>query len=247
MTQEELNNLLNLHKKWLNGEEKGVKLNLSNADLSNADLRYADLRYANLFNANLSNANLSNADLRDADLSNANLFNANLFNANLSNANLSNADLRDADLSNADLRYADLINADLRYANLSNADLRYADFEYSILSNAKLDEKEKFRVGVILTETLQGFKKCFNGVIVELEIPVGAIVYCINGSKCRTNKAKVLSISEGDVAHSIYNDNFTYSAGQEIEIEDFDLAYNAECGTGIHFFKTREEAENYGK
>lgn len=29
------------------------------------------------------------------------------------------------------------------------------------------------------------------------------------------------------------------------EIKDFDLAYNEECSTGIHFFKTRKEAEEY--
>ncbi len=71
---------LELHKKWLNDEVEGIRL----------DLRYANLRYANL-----SNANLSSADLRYANLSNA----------NLSNANLSSADLRYANLRYADLRY----------------------------------------------------------------------------------------------------------------------------------------------
>ena len=67
--------ILDLHGKWLRGEEGGVRANFYNADLRYADLRYADLRYADLSNADLSNADLSNADLRYADLSNADLSN----------------------------------------------------------------------------------------------------------------------------------------------------------------------------
>ena len=63
MTTSELKTILELHKKWLNGEPNGKK----------ADLRYANLRYADLRRANLSDADLSGADLSDADLSDANL------------------------------------------------------------------------------------------------------------------------------------------------------------------------------
>ena len=72
--------ILDLHGKWLRGEEGGVRADFYNADLryanlSNADLRYADLRYANLSNADLSNADLRYANLSNADLSNADLSN----------------------------------------------------------------------------------------------------------------------------------------------------------------------------
>ena len=73
-TQEELNEILKLHKMWLNYEEEG---------------RRADLRGANLSGANLSEANLSRADLRGANLSRANLFGADLSGADLRGANLS--------------------------------------------------------------------------------------------------------------------------------------------------------------
>ena len=43
---------------------------------------------------------------------------------------------------------------------------------------------------------------------------------------------------------SIHDNNFKYHVGDEIEIKDFDDNYNVECSTGIHFFLTREEAEN---
>ena len=43
MTQQELANVLELHKKWLNSEEGGERADLSSANLSGADLSGADL------------------------------------------------------------------------------------------------------------------------------------------------------------------------------------------------------------
>jgi hypothetical protein len=37
----------------------------------------------------------------------------------------------------------------------------------------------------------------------------------------------------------------SYYVGDEITIYDFNCEYNMECAEGIHFFMTREEAENY--
>lgn len=68
MTQEELNEKLELHRKWLEKKGGGVRLNLRNADLSYADLSYADLRYADLRGARLLEADLREADLREANL-----------------------------------------------------------------------------------------------------------------------------------------------------------------------------------
>lgn len=84
MTKEQLNEILDKHKKWLNDEPGGERANLWGADLWGADLRGADLRGANLWGANLWGANLQQANLRGADL-------------------------READLREADLRGADNI------------------------------------------------------------------------------------------------------------------------------------------
>ena len=83
MKQEELQEILDAHKKWINGEDGGAGANLSGADLRRADLRDADLSGANLRDANLSGADLSGADLRGADLRRANLSGADLSGADL--------------------------------------------------------------------------------------------------------------------------------------------------------------------
>ena len=96
MNREELDEILELHKKWINGESDGER----------ADLRGADLRWADLSRADLSKADLRGADLRVADLSDADLRWANLSGANLSKADLRWANLSMANLSGADLDYS---------------------------------------------------------------------------------------------------------------------------------------------
>lgn len=58
--------VLELHKLWLEDKKGCCRANLSGADLSDADLSDADLRGADLRDANLRRANLSGANLRDA-------------------------------------------------------------------------------------------------------------------------------------------------------------------------------------
>ena len=165
------------------------------------------------------------ADLTEANLTRANLTRANLMGANLYGANLYGADLTGANLTRADLTEADLYGANLYGANLYGAD--------------------QFRLGKVLDEPLTGYKKTKEGVVITAEIPAGAIVFCINGSKCRTNKAKITDMAGHEVLHSQYDNGFEYRLGQEIVIEDFNLMYNVECANGFHFFRTRKEAEEY--
>ncbi len=91
-----------------------------------------------------------------------------------------------------------------------------------------------------------GYKKCRDDLIVKLEIPKGAIVFSINNSKCRTNIAKVLEISDNKkVAISKQDENFKYKVGKIVRPTSFNCEYNIECAEGIHFFRTRKEAKEY--
>lgn len=213
----------------------------------------ADLSYANLGNVDLSNANLMFANLHRAYLYKVNLFSTILYGADLSEALLANVDLRYANLMGANLEnikcdeYVKFGDTNVRGANLSRACLKC-----SLAGLVNLDETEDpakgYRTGKILTEPIIGYKKCKNdngrAILVTLEIPRGAIVFSINGSKCRTNKAKVIAIDGANRAISYYK-YMTYYVGDEFTIYDFDCQYNIECGEGIHFFLTKEEAKDY--
>ena len=177
MTQSELNEILEKHRKWLNDEEDGEK-----ATLSGADLRQADL----------SEANLRQADLSEADLSKA----------NLSWANLSGANLSKADLSKANLSWADLSGANLSGANLSGANLSGADLSGANLSGAIYNEHTAFFALCCPEEgSFVGYKKA-GGKIVKLQIPHTAKRSSATTRKCRCSKAKVISITNTDGSES---------------------------------------------
>ena len=236
ITEEELKTILEQHTLWLDSNGKEGK----RADLTGANLTRSNLTDANLYDADLTGSNLSGANLRFANLYRADLSRADLYGADLSGANLSGADLSGANLSDTDLT-----GANLTHANLSGADLTDADLQCANLTNTILDEKEQCRKGIVLTEPMVGYKKARGGKIITLEIPIGSKVFSINNNKRRTNKAKVIDVQGEIELSSIYYADFKYHVGDEIDIIDFDDNYNVECGAGIHFFLTRDEAENY--
>jgi hypothetical protein len=173
-------------------------------------------------------------------------------------ANLSGADLRWADLRWADLRWADLRGADLSGADLRGADLSGADLSGADLSGANLKVVPTYNEGTCFYAlqcpeegSFIGFKKCRKDRIVKLLITDDALRSSATTRKCRANKVKVLEILSIDKKESFeraiskQDSDFEYIVGETIEINDFDKDRWNECSSGIHFFITRKEAEQY--
>ena len=93
MTQEELNEIVASHGRWLADNTTGARADLSCVNLRDANLRGSDLSGADLSGSDLSSADLSGSDLSGADLSGADLSSADLSGANLRDANLRSANL----------------------------------------------------------------------------------------------------------------------------------------------------------
>ena len=162
MDQQTLKNVLEMHRKWVFGEDGGARANLSGANLSSANLSGA-----NLSGANLSGANLSSVNLSGANLSGANLSSANLSSANLSGANLYCANLYCANLSGANLSGANLSGANLSGANLSKIQ---EDF-FKVLSVSKSEVVglyDALQRGRIEGSCYEGECRCLVGTIAEL-------------------------------------------------------------------------------
>ncbi|WP_462351069.1 DUF5758 domain-containing protein [Fusobacterium varium] len=183
---------------------------------------------------------------------------ANLRWADLRGADLRWANLRGADLREADLRWADLRGADLRGADLRGADLRGADLSGANLRGANLKVVPTYNEGTCFYAlqcpeegSFIGFKKCRKDRIVKLLITDDALRSSATTRKCRANKVKVLEILSIDKKESFeraiskQDSDFEYIVGETIEINDFDKDRWNECSSGIHFFITRKEAEQY--
>jgi hypothetical protein len=171
------------------------------------------------------------ADLQGADLREVDLQEADLRGADLRGADLRGADLRGAYLRGADLQEADLQGANLREANLRGANLRGAD----------LPSITKSRLSILPEGELIGYKKLSNGVIAKLRIPANAKRSNSTGRKCRCEFAEVL---EGE-GRSQYNIELEYTPGKIVRCNRWEEDWTVECGGGIHFFITKEEAKCY--
>ena len=136
ITQEELNNKIELHKEWLEDDNKGEKLELNGYNLRNLDLSNSDLRYSSLSCSILSNVDLSYSDLSFSTLKDADLVKMDLTKAIISFSNLENIDLYGANLDSSYLRCVDFKNAILKNANLDNAHLENCNLEDVNLSQA---------------------------------------------------------------------------------------------------------------
>lgn len=180
-------------------------------------------------------ADLSKSDLRYVDLSGV----------NLSKAILAYADLTGADLTGANLSESSLNWAVLSGAYLTGADLTRVVLDHADIYTATLDKKEECRKGIVLKKAIKGYKNTDEGVVITAEIPAGAVVFSINGRKCRTSTATIIDMAGHELLHSQYDYKFTYKLGQKIIIPDFDTRYNVECSTGFHFYRTKKEAKGY--
>ena len=161
-------------------------------------------------------------------------------------ADLRGADLRGAELRRSILRGADLRGADLRGADLSGADLRGADLRVADLRGAKDIPYFVSAQTVIVPEgQIVGWKKCRANVIVKLTIPAEARRSNATGRKCRAEYAEVAEVIGADVGISMHDGRTEYRVGQRVTCHKWCDDRWEECAGGIHFFITRDEAEDY--
>jgi hypothetical protein len=182
----------------------------------------------------------SDKGLSGSDMKYAVLISADLRQKDLSGADLSYADLRYAILIDACLRNAKLIGADLRYAILSGANLSGAN-----LTNAKLPHFQIPQEGSLRVWGKKG------GTLVEMQVPAWARrTGCLIGRKCRAEEVEVIKVynTDGRVHSKIVDENAMYTLYQDgmiIYPDYYDDDIRVACTHGIHFFLTREEAEEW--
>lgn len=217
MRQDELDEFLVKHRKWILNEEGGARAelnhtNLIGVNLSNTDLRSADLSGANLSNANLIGADLAHADLSGADLSYSILDGANLIGANLTGANLSNANLEGV-----------YVTGETAFFHLQCPE------EGSYIGYKKGQEERIIEL-----------------LIPEDAKRSSATTRKCRASKAKVLSITNIDGTENfEETISWYDPEFIYKVGETVEVKDFDENRWSECSTGIHHFITRYEAVNY--
>ena len=274
ITRKQLVKKLKAHKKWLTGKG-GRRLILDHirfpkCHLQNEDFSLADLRTVDFSATAFTHCQFNQAKLRDCNGDDCYFDNCDFSNAIIGYSSFTKTRLVDIAFNYAEIFWTNFRFTALRGVLFHGSCLSLVDFSHSTQVGVRFEHANiqvvttdnKYVYGKMLTEPIIGYKKCISQptsskkpgkpVIVKLEIPKNAIVFSINGTKCRTNVAKVLEIDDGNcnTAFAIRNSGqpiFTYKVGKTVHPvgKEFDCQYNVECSTGIHFFLTREAAEAY--
>lgn len=265
ITEEEFNEMLDKHECWLRKEEGGEKLRLTNCILKKylKEIKGRNLRYAEFYNCNIDSLKFLDCILQNTyfelckikylffkwcDISRSSFAKCKLLNNIFYDDNLRLCIFKESNLKECSFKDSNLSGVEIKKCELKNIITNNTTSFY----NLQCPEEGSFI----------GFKKAYieekNGygseipVIVKLEITEDSLRSSANSRKCRCSKAKVLSISYLDgrecndkIAHSAYDNNFTYKVGETLEIDNFDKDRWNECSIGIHFFITRDEAVNY--
>ena len=137
---------------------------------------------------------------------------------------------------------ADFSGQDLRGANLQGANLWEADLEGANLEGIN---PEEIGLSDLPSGKLIGWKKCCDGVIVKMRIPENAKRCRATTNKCRAEFVEVLEVIGAKVGVSQYDERVVYQTGETVHCDEWDDYRWVECSGGIHFFLTREEAEDY--
>lgn len=228
-----------------------VNVIFEGAILCNTKFIKSKIFSSSFHSANLNHIIFTNTTIENTNMSYSNAYSAKFKNCNLFSINFSSSTLCDSKFINTSLHYINFTISNLAFVIFYQCLTKNIDFKMSNLYGTNIDYfQNEYIKGKILTENIIGYKVSVEGYIIVLEIPAGAIVFSINGSKYRTNKAKVIDIynpfvreAESKVtrAYSMFNKHFSYYIGDEFNIKDFDLQYNKECSSGIHFYADEEK------
>lgn len=243
---------------------------LSCKDLSGNNLSERYFRGVNFYNSNLNDANLkrailisanfAQASLRGADLSGANLSYANFAGADLSNANLSGANLYCANFTNARLEAANMTKAFALGASFYAANIRHTIFDETCVPSVCPPEGSFIGWKVVVSEEYSPIyqyprlypDKNIDIFIVKLKIPENAKRSSATSRKCRAEFADVVEIYNRYTNEKVeavtnyrYNIPTRYEVGKRVRPDRWDDCRWNECSNGIHFFMSKEEAENY--
>ena len=236
ITQEEFDEMVNKHDKWLKGLFSYNRLLLSNYNLSNLKIKDKKLAYITFYECLLNNVVFENCDLKYADIRCSKFKNINFINCNFSYGYFYKCNF---------------INSDLSTCNIKNS-----HFNITLFTNTTIPDYPMTcpkQGSFIAYKKVCDINDCYKEYILKLEIPKDAKRSSAMGIKCRCDKVKVLEIQnlDGSIAKgimkvsSIYNNDFAYELGKIVEEPKFDECRWNECTCGIHFFMNREEAVNY--
>ena len=269
MTEQEFDKVLCMHEHWLDDgahifdDQKKLRLEYEviRGTWEDRDFKYASavrcifrnviFRHCNFKDWRAADCSFFGCVFEECSFENSYMQNNVLDCCDFTKCNFDSCDFTSSMIRHCEFRVSVLNNCRFERSDIISTSFVTAEFKNELhfvnanIQNSYLPKGYERILGVVLKEPIIGYKKTRENVVIKAEIPAGAIVFSINGKKCRTNRAKIVDMNGWRVLHSSFDISFRYELGQEIEILDFDPCYSHDCAPGFHFFMTEEEAKEY--
>lgn len=228
LTQQEVDEIVAKHQKWLRREEGGEKANFSRTNLTNVYFDNVDLSLVDFSNSYISDTKFSNSkfiysnfnfthikkivieicDFSYSTFMNSEFQNSNIIDTVFLNCNFKqlifymscfeNSTIYKTDMADSKLIKSVFYKTSIDYTNFSGSKINNTEFSY-----INYDETTAFFAQSCPEKgSFIGFKKC-GKYIVELQITADAKRSSATSRKCRCSKAKVLSITNLDGSDSV--------------------------------------------
>lgn len=227
---------------------------LVRANLYGAVIRHCDLRGANLQGCNLSKAVITTTGMRETALTGSSAHSAymravDLADSHLCGATFMSSVIKDSRMPRCNLRGANFIDCLIDHTSLQDSDLRFAHMSTTKLTGSSMKraniEGASFDAFQIPDGDLVGWK-AIRGLIVELLIPREARRTAnIMNRKCRAEYAVVVRVHGDSIGPIGSRSGCLYQEGHRVTPDSYDDDIRLDCAHGIHFFLTKEEAEQW--
>lgn len=225
MSQEELDNIIAKHEKWLSGDPDGERavlsgfmfdrLDLSSHNLSHAVIRDCYFKMCNITKSSLLDSDLTESNFNFCDLSFAKMYRCYMRNINAEVSDFNYCVLDKCDISSGIFARCSLLSSSICQSGLSfttfiECSVSECVFDRSDMSGCKLrlcDIRNIYVDNIINFPNIPmtcpengsftAWKKA-GGYIVKLQIPEDARRSSATGRKCRCDKALVVAIENID-------------------------------------------------
>lgn len=221
------------------------ELPLEGINFMNVKFNYVDHSLYNLTNCTLRYCNFSYCNLKIKSFIGCKFVGTDFNFCDISGSLISKCSMTDVNFMCSDLAFTVFNDVNGKYTQFCSCEMdKCSDINSNIIFPRHVPSEGSFiawKKANAVDET----------VIIKLRIPEDAKRFCAN-NKCRADKVEVLGFETLDgeklpddtIVHSFWNPLFKYHIGF-IEICKFNDDPQVECGGGIHFFLSREDAVNY--
>lgn len=207
------------------------------------------------------NINFFDMDISYVSFYQCYFINCYFYKAKINNASFISTTFQDCWIEKSNLNECYFSRGAILQTTIEETSLNDCKLSNVVLQPAVVDKVEILRTKFIscpgYSSTVPGgkitaYKKLQDEIIVKLTIPETARRVGRAGEKCRADKAIVESFYNCDgteipmtCGYSCWDESFKYEKGKVVVSSGFDENRWNECGEGIHFFLTFEEARNY--